>query len=130
MSLSDLLEREIDIRHSYGDQVFSSILRLARLTKLIEFIGAGAFGVLLIQMILVALWLLSKSGIRLIYPSNDWISLSSFVFLFSVGLLFLYERIKRSADTIFNEVSDELQWNLNFGDVKHAPDFPERPQLL
>jgi hypothetical protein len=132
MSLSDLSDQESDVRSKYGDQVFKSLVRLSRITRQMEMMGLFAFILLLSQLVLLIGLILSSKTSSGFWRYSDFDFLSSTAFITNITFLFLYERARRSGDTIFNEVSDELQWNLESeGIPSFQPSEPRgRPQLL
>lgn len=130
MSYQDFFEREDEVRSVYGNQLFSGLKRLTHITRAIERLSLIAFLFLLAQIAFLIIELLALQGI--IYINTlPILSISGIVSGCGVFTLFMHEKLRKNGDVIFNEVSDELQWQLERDhDTSSNRAETERPQLL
>ncbi|WNV09014.1 hypothetical protein [Tardiphaga sp. 709] len=130
MNLNELTEREDEIRENYGSSVYASVLSLARLTRRIEKLATFNFLLLIFQLATLPFQFLQLRGLYPPFSQTELLFLSSIFFYMSLIALFMYERSRKLGDTIFNEVSDELQWNLINERSEFSPhERRGRPQL-
>jgi hypothetical protein len=101
-----------ELEDQYGRYVVDTLQRLARITAMMETIGIVC---VLLLMSLVACFgagYLGAIGSRLRIDAETIVVLASVAFVIETICLLAYERLRRTGDTLFDELSSELQWSL------------------
>jgi hypothetical protein len=122
---------ESEIREAYGNQIYASVKALTSITRTIEMLAGTNLLLLVCSIAIVATSLFAMSGFPIYLGSADIAFFSSTILIVNLLALFAYDRWRRKGNTLFTELSEELQWDLHdepLGRALHR-EGPGRPQL-
>ncbi len=97
---------------SRADELYFNVKKLRRITQMIEVISIVSFGSLIGLLVVIAMMSLSVRS-RSALSVDELSAISNTLFVLTLLSLLFYERLRRNGDTLFTELSDELQWRLN-----------------
>lgn len=123
---------EWELTHaSEGDPIGYSLTRLERISRTLRLYGMLIFLLTLLDILFVVFISL---GTRYLYTyflhAGPLITVfATLNFLFVLSFIVLYESSRRRGDSIFEEISDELQWNVGYRHSATAGAADEMPPL-
>lgn len=102
-------------------EIKNAVNALARRTAYLKILGSSACAATALHLFAFAYLALFASKLRERFPEGlvgerleVMLALEISIFSLSIGLLFVYDRVLSQGDVIYQELSDELEW-----DVRH-----------